>query len=448
MLACMDNDVIFRPLGFRNLTVKNRIFRSSISGRMDNYDGSGAPARIHWEAKFARGGVGAIVSSHVPVTVRGRILPNYATIDRDERVKFWRMVVERVHAYDCKFILQLSHSGHQQDIGGVENQGRTPLSSTSKLDWFHGFASQAMTPAEIHETVRMFADGARRAREAGCDGIELHACNGYLFTQFLSPAINDRTDDYGGSLENRARFLLEVMRAIRAEVGQDFHMQVKISAVDHNDAVEPWLPTGTTLEDSIQVARWIEAAGADALHVSTGSYFPHPWNPPGKFPLQTATDTYDTMISSGRYGLRNYLAFRYLRPIVHLAWYRTTRGRPEEGIGLEEARAIKAAVSIPVISTGGYQRASAIRAAIAGGGCDAVSIARPLMANPDLPLMFARGLEEAPKPCTYCNKCLINVLENPLGCYEESRYASYDAMMKELLAFYEDGDWEAKPEPT
>ncbi len=437
----MENHVIFRPLRFRSFTVKNRIYRSSISGRIDNYDGSGTPARVNWEARFARGGVGAIISAHVPVSVRGRVLPNYATIDRDERVKFWRMVVERVHAYDCRFILQLSHAGHQQDIGGVENEGKTPLSSSSKLDWFHGFSSQAMTIAEIAETVRMFADGARRAREAGIDGVELHACNGYLFTQFLSPAINDRRDAYGGSLENRARFLLEVMRAIRAEVGRDFHLQVKISAVDRNDAVEPWLPSGSTLEESIQVARWIEAEGADAIHVSTGSYFPHPWNPPGKFPLETATRSYDTMISSGRHGLRNYLAFRYLRPLVHLAWYRTTRGRAEEGISLEEARAIKAAVSIPVISTGGYQHASVIRAAIEGGGCDAVAIARPLLANYDLPRIFAAGKDTADRPCTYCNKCLINVLENPLGCYDESRYESHDAMIREVMSFYEEGGW-------
>jgi 2,4-dienoyl-CoA reductase-like NADH-dependent reductase (Old Yellow Enzyme family) len=441
----MDNDIIFQPLRFPNLTVKNRIFRASISGRIDNYDGSGTPARINWEAKFARGGVGAIISAHAPVHIRGRVLPNYATIDRDERVKFWQMLIERVHQYDCGFIVQLSHAGHQQDIGGVENDGKKPLSSTRAPDWFHGFPSEAMTIPQIQETIRQFADGARRARAAKADGIELHACNGYLFTQFLSPAINDRDDEYGGSLPNRARFLLEVMRAIRAEVGRDFHMQVKISAVDRHNAVVPWLPRGTTLEDSIQVARWIEAEGADAIHISTGSYFPHPWNPAGKFPLKAATTTYDSMISSGYHGLRNYLAFRYLRWLVRSAWYRTTKGRAEEGISLDEARAIRASVTIPVISTGGYQHASAIRAAIEGGGCDAVSIARPLLANYDLPRIFAEGRETADRPCTYCNKCLVNVLEHPLGCYDEARFESHDQMIRDVMSFYEEGDWEMAP---
>lgn len=215
----MENDIIFEPLRFRNLTVKNRIFRSSISGRWDNYDGSGTQARINWEEKFARGGVGAIISSFVPVAIRGRIMPNYATINCDERIPFWRKVGEKVHEYDCKFILQLSHSGRQQDIGGIENLGKKALSSTSKTEPFHGFLCQAMTLTEIKETIQYFADGARRAREAGLDGVELHSANGYLFNQFLSSGINDRQDEYGGSLENRARFLLDVIKAIRKEVG-------------------------------------------------------------------------------------------------------------------------------------------------------------------------------------------------------------------------------------
>ncbi len=441
----MVDDVLFRPLAFRHLTVKNRLFRSSISGRIDNYDGSGAPARIAWEQRFARGGVGAIISAHVPVHIRGRILPNYATIDRDERVPFWRLVTDRVHAFDCKFILQLSHSGHQQDIGGVENLDLVPLSSTNKRDFFHGFPTRAMTTAEIAEVVGQFAAGARRARSAGCDGIELHACNGYLFTQFLSSGINDRKDEYGGPLENRARFLLEVVRAVRAEVGADFHFQVKTNGVDYNDALEPWQAPGNTLDEAIQIARWLEAEGVDALHISTGSFFPHPRNPAGDFPVKTVSENYDTMLSSGSLTLRNYLAFRYLRNASSAVWLRTVKGLDPQGISLAEARVIKQSVSIPVLSTGGYQSAPVIRAAITEGSCDAVAIARPLIANPDLPRMFAEGIDNAPKPCSYCNKCLMNVVENPLGCYDEDRFESREAMLEEVMSFYNESGFTPKP---
>jgi 2,4-dienoyl-CoA reductase-like NADH-dependent reductase (Old Yellow Enzyme family) len=433
-------DPIFEPLQFRNLTVKNRILRSNISGRFDNYDGSGSQARINWEEKFARNGVGAIVSSYSPVDVRGRILPNYATIDRDERIPFWRQVGEAVHRHECKFILQLSHSGRQQDVGGVENRGRKALSSTSKTEPFHGFQCRAMTLDEIEQTIQSFAAAARRAREAGLDGVELHAANGYLITQFLSSGINDRDDEYGGSLPNRARFLLDIVRRIRAEAGDDFHLQVKISAVDYNNAVIFWEKRGNTLEDSIEVCKWVEQAGADAIHVSTGSMFPHPRNPAGGLPVDVASDTYDTMLSSGLYTFRNYLLARYalLRPVFRFLWNRTTRGLAVEGQNLGNAAAIKRQVSIPVLCTGGFQTASVIRGAIERGDCDGVTIARPLIANPDLVKVFAAGHDRPQKPCTYCNKCLVNVIENPLGCYELSRYdGDYEQMMREVMSVFQ-----------
>ncbi len=436
----VTSDILFQPLVFRNLTIKNRLLRASISGRIDNYDGSGSPARIAWEEVFARGGVGAIVSAHVPVAIRGRILPNYATIERDSRIPFWRKVGERVHAYDCKFILQISHSGHQQDIGGVENAGKKPLSSTDHIEGFHGFPSQAMTLAEIHETVDAFGAAARRAREAGLDGIELHAANGYLFTQFLSSGINDRKDDYGGPLEHRARFLLDVIRAVRRDAGKDFHLQVKFSAVDHNNDVLFWQKPGNTIDDAKQIARWVEEAGADAIHVSTGSMFPHPRNPAGDLPLVDATQTYDTMLSSGSHTLRNYAFFRLptLRPMMHELW---NRKRPEaiEGISLDDARAVKEVVSIPVMVTGGFQTASVIREAITTGACDAVTMARTLIANPDLPKTFAAGKDTAEKPCTFCNRCLVHVIEDPLGCYDVTRYdGDHDRMMRDVMAFYDE----------
>jgi 2,4-dienoyl-CoA reductase-like NADH-dependent reductase (Old Yellow Enzyme family) len=437
----MPNDILFEPLQFRNLTVMNRVFRSNMSGRFDNYDGSGNQARINWEVKFARGGVGAIISSFVPVQIRGRILPNYATIDRDERIPFWRELGKRVHEHGSKYIVQLSHAGRQRDIGGIEFE--KGLSSTDKPDPLHGFECERMTAAQIQETVTAFAQGARRAREAGLDGIELHGANGYLITQFLSSAINDRKDEYGGKLENRARFLLEVVAAIRAEVGNDFHLQVKISTTEYNNAMVPWEAPGNRLQDSIKVCQWLEEAGVDALHVSTGSSFPHPRNPAGAFPVEEAAKTYDSMLSSGSRTLVNYLAFIGPAGQLYRALWLKARGDVIEGINLPDSREVKRAVGIPVLCTGGFQTASVIRQAIADGACDAVTIARPLVANNDLVRMFAAGLDQPSKPCTYCNKCLVNVLENPLGCYEESRYRSREEMIREILSVYDPAPFSA-----
>jgi 2,4-dienoyl-CoA reductase (NADPH2) len=428
-------DPIFEPLHFRNLTVKNRVFRSNVAGRFDNFDGSGTQTRINWEVKFARGGVGAIISSFVPVSIRGRIAANYATIHRDEAIPFWRAVGEAVHEHDCKYILQLSHSGRQRDIPGFEYL--KGLSSTDKPEPLHGFEAERMTRKDIADVVRQFAEGARRAREAGLDGVELHGANGYLITQFLSSGINDRDDEYGGSLENRARFVIEIVKAIRAEVGDDFHLQMKISATDFNNALFPWEGAGNQVSDSIQVCRWLEEAGIDAVHVSTGSSFPHPRNPAGGLPMPVLYKTYEALAGAGRYTFRNFAIFRSPLGRGFGWWWRHRGGGDVEGISLKDAVAIKQSVSVPVICTGGFQTASVVRNAIGSGSIDGVSIARSLIANNNLVEMWRDGLDRAPRPCTYCNKCLANATENPLGCYEESRFDSREEMVAQIMSVFD-----------
>src|SRR5688572_7584180 len=431
-------DILFEPLQFRTLTVKNRIFRSNVSGRFDNYDGSGNQARINWEVKFAKGGVGAIISSFVPVTLRGRIVPNYATIHRDESVPFWRALGDAVHAHDCRYILQLSHGGRQRDIPGIEYA--KGLSSTDKSDPLHGFECERMTQADIDDTVEAFAKGAKRAEDAGLDGVELHGANGYLITQFLSSAINDRTDGYGGALANRARFVREIVRAIRQRVKPGFHVQMKISATEYGDVLDDDDPKGNTIDESIQVCQWLVEDGIDAVHVSAGHMFPHPKNPAGDLAIEELVKTYDSLISSGTNTFRNYVLFRseLLGRLFKRRW-EDARGDVSkiEGINLPDAEKIKAAVTVPVLCTGGFQTAAIIRDAIDRKRCDAVTIARPLIANNNLVEMFRNNVGRPPKPCTYCNKCLVNAVENPLGCYEESRFPSREAMIQEIMTVFD-----------
>ncbi len=444
--------LIFEPLRFRNLEVKNRLFRSNLSGTFDEYNGYGGHTRLNWEEKFAKGGVGGIISSYTPVSVRGRILTRYAMIDHDDKIPFWREIGKRVHAHDCRFLMQLSHSGRQQDVGGVENLHHKGLSSTNRKDFFHGLLAQAMTVQEIGEVVEQFAQGARRAREAGLDGVELHGANGYLITQFLSSGINDRTDDYGGSVANRARFVLEIVRAIRREVGPDFHVQMKINGVDHNDWLYPWQKKGNTLDDTLIICKMLldDGKGVDAFHISSGSTFPHPRNPPGDLSIKALVRWYDGMLSQGVRTRFNYAIFN--NPIgarLFLWLWRHRRGKVVEGINAAYSKFLRDEIiridpGIRFLCTGGFQYAANIATALREGACDAVSIGRPLIANNDLPeiLRTANGPSRQ-KECTYCNKCLINDLENPLGCYELSRYdgASFEEkwqnMMTEVMSVFQ-----------
>ncbi|MGK7947861.1 MAG: NADH:flavin oxidoreductase [Xenococcaceae cyanobacterium] len=474
----MKKNLIFQPLKFRHLTVKNRIFRSSITGRWDNYDGSGTQARVNWENKFAKGGVGAIISSYVPISIEGRITPNVVTIDCDERIPFWHTVGETVRRYGCKYIIQLSHSGRQRDIEGIENTTTLPTkitpkpapSSTNEADMIHGLPAIKMPTYKVKEIVQDFAKAARRAKEANLDGIELHSSHGYLINQFLSSAINQRTDEYGGDLKNRYRFLHEIVREIRKVVGDDFHLQAKISVREFNNVVLPWTKSGNTLEEAVQICQWLEEDGVDAIHVSRGSTFPHPLLPSGPFPFQMVRYTYDTMTSSGgKNSFRNLILFRYrlLQFIFQLIWGRIPRKvqskykQPVQGLDIQEewlddlfkehvstkefkklldkhqgtvlrdAKEIKQNLKeIPVITTGGFQQASYINAAIEGDYTDAVSMARTLVANNDLVNQFESGKDIAQRPCTYCNQCLGAYLELPLGCYTIDRF--YQRSIKNL----------------
>ena len=203
-----------------------------------------------------------------------------------------------------------------------------------------------MTIGEISEVGHAFAEGARRAREAGLDGVELHGANGYLITQFLSSAINDRTDEYGGSLENRARFVLEIVQAIRAQVGRDFHLQMKISATEYNNAlvVLKLEGAGNTVQESVQVCQWLVEAGVDAIHVSTGSSFPHPRNPAGTdLDVDSCCrQTYEQLASSGTQHVPQPTcssATTLTGAIFRKAWLDARRaGGQIEGLNLPDAR--------------------------------------------------------------------------------------------------------------
>ena len=469
---------VLDPIQFRRgLAVKNRVFRSSVTGRWDNYDGSGNQARVNWENKFAKGGVGAIISSYVPVSIEGRITPQVATIHEDRSIPFWRTVGETVRQHDCRYIIQLSHAGRQRDIEGIENTTIDPHSkairpkpapsATDRSDPINGLPANQMSAAKVREIVKEFAAAAWRAKEANLDGIELHSSHGYLINQFLSAGINRRQDEYGGDLNGRYQFLKEIVGAIREVVGENFHLQAKISIREFNNVIPPWSHPGNDIEDSIKICQMLAADGIDAIHVSRGSAFPHPLLPSGPFPFEMLRYTYDTMVSSGgSASYRNNLLFRYrfLHPLFNLIWrrlpkkvegqyvqpFRGTAVTPEildkffqehisvkdmdellqrhQGTVLRDAKTVKQALKeaqqdIPIITTGGFQQASFINQAIQGEFTDAVSMARMLVANPNLVDKYYKNNRDiADRPCTYCNECLGAYLELPVGCHNIDRF--------------------------
>jgi len=227
-------------------------------------------ALVHYTT-FAKGGAGLIIAEATAVSPIGRITPWCAGIWNDEQQIAWEAVVDSVHLNGGKIGIQLAHAGRKgsthregSGIGSVafEHGGWETVSSTNLP--FEGYASpRQLETDELAVIKNEFVSAARRAVNAGFDLIEIHAAHGYLLHQFLSPITNHRADIYGGSLENRARLLVEIVIAVRAEIGDDLPLTVRFSASD-------WIANGWNEEETSKVAKWLEDAGADLFDISSG----------------------------------------------------------------------------------------------------------------------------------------------------------------------------------
>jgi len=265
---------LFDPLELRGVRVRNRIWVPALCQyTVDARDGVPTDWHLVHLGSFARGGAGLIIAEATGVVPEGRISPHDTGIWNDAQVAGWRRVTDFVHSQGAVIGLQLAHAGRKASVypewGGFpkgtmpEAEGGWPTVSASDIAFTGYAAPRALTVPEIGEIVAAFAAGARRAVDAGFDLVEIHAAHGYLVHQFLSPLSNVRDDEYGGTLENRARFLLEIVRAISAELGPDIPVLVRFSATDYAEG-------GWDEHQTAIVAGWAREAGADLFDISTG----------------------------------------------------------------------------------------------------------------------------------------------------------------------------------
>lgn len=228
-------------------------------------------------AQFASGGAGLIVAEATAVVPEGRISPRDAGLWNDEQRDAWRPIVEAIHARGAAAGIQLAHAGRKASTWWpwADERGSVPeteggwITTAPSAVAFEGFASPVALDAEgIEAVVDGFAAAARRSLDAGFDVLEIHGAHGYLLHQFLSPLSNLREDEYGGSLENRARLLLRVVEAVRAVAGEQAPLFVRISATDHAEG-------GFTPDEAATVGGWASERGADLIDVSSGGLVAH-----------------------------------------------------------------------------------------------------------------------------------------------------------------------------
>lgn len=272
---------LFDPIALRELTVRNRIWVPALC-QYSALERDGVPTDWHLAhlGSFAMGGAGLIIAEATAVIADGRISAHDTGIWNDEQVVSWRRVTDFVHAQGAAVGIQLAHAGRKSSTypaWGFAEHGSVPLDAPDSVapgrGWptvsasdipFSGYAApRALELDELPGIVAAFAAGARRALDAGFDLVELHAAHGYLLHQFLSPLSNHREDAYGGSLENRARLLLKIVRAVRTEIGEAVPLLVRFSATDYAEG-------GWDAEQTATVAGWARDAGADLFDISSG----------------------------------------------------------------------------------------------------------------------------------------------------------------------------------
>lgn len=356
----------FEKTSLSSLSLKNRIVRSATNEAKAGNDGAVTEHLIEYLADLARGQVGLIISGHAYVSPEGQASRRQLGIYADALLPGLQRLTTAVHAEGGVIVAQLAHAG-RWGIGTGGHIARGPMASEEGVA---GRRVLAMTGADIDAVVTAFAHAAHRARTAGFDGVQIHSAHGYLLSQFLSPWFNQREDGYGGSLENRARLLLEVYDAVRGSAGADFPVLVKINAED-------FVEGGLSAADSVQVCQMLAERGVDAIEMSGGTF-----NTGG--------------LSFARTGDR--------------------LSAEAEGYYCEHARRYKEEIKVPLILVGGFLRLTTIQEVLQTGLADYVALSRPLICEPHLVKRWADG-DHARAACVSCNQCFAtNLSKGGLFC--------------------------------
>jgi 2,4-dienoyl-CoA reductase-like NADH-dependent reductase (Old Yellow Enzyme family) len=362
---------LFDQTTIKGMTLQNRLVRSATWEGMCETDGRPSEKLISCYRDLSEGGVGLIVSGYTFVRPEGKQMPGKMGIHTDDFADSYRKLTGAVHDKGGTVACQLVHAGGQTDSG---NAGRQPLApSAVQVDQFPETPAE-LTKDEIRDIVTSFGEGARRAKTWGFDAVQLHGAHGYLINQFLSPLTNQRTDEYGGSIENRTRFLLEVYQAVREAVGDDYPVLIKLNAKDNLDG-------SLELDDALYAARKLSEAGIDAIEVSAG-----------------------TPASGEKSPAREKI------------------NRPEkEAYHLKLARRIKEAVTCPVMVVGGFRSYEVAEKAVTKDGMDYIAMARPFIREPGLANRWLQG-DRDPATCISCNKCFKPGLkEGGIYCVVEKK---------------------------
>ena len=367
---------LFEPIEIGNLLVPNRIFHAATDNGAGHINGEVSDRDVYHYMQIAKGGTGLIITgATTPDQVTGKPTVNCLAADSDEHIPGLARLAEAMHDYGAKAMVQLQHPGRQASwprypvYSASDVVMHMPWSQSREILYENeeakGKAVRQMAIEDIIGLVDKFSDAAWRCKQAGFDGVELHAAHGYLISQFMSPYLNRRADRYGGSLENRLRFVLEIVNSIHRKCGRAFPVLVRYSA-------DEWIEGGRDLKETIQVAKALEEAGVAAIDLS-----------------QCIQETPGSGFSPMYY---------------------------PEGWTMYASEAVKKEVKVPVMNTHVLRDPDHCERLLAEGRTDMVGLARQLLADPYWPLKAKYGKQSDIRKCISC-------LE---GCWQEAHMAKHD----------------------
>jgi 2,4-dienoyl-CoA reductase-like NADH-dependent reductase (Old Yellow Enzyme family) len=345
--------ILFEPSQIKDLKLSNRFIRSATWEGLAATDGTCTPDLVDLIVELASGKVGLIITGHAYVSPDGQATPRQLGVHHDALIEGLGEMSEAVHREGGRIIMQLAHGGLRADpkLSGTTPSGPSPGASLLKTP------GSEMTMADIQRVVDSFAQAARRAKQAEFDGVQIHAAHGYLLSQFLSPAFNQRNDEYGGTVEKCARIVLEVLQAIRRVVGRYYPIFVKINCED-------FIRHGLTLEDFLQIGIMLDRAGIDAIEVSGGTFLSGKLSP-----------------------FRKEIVFER-----NQAYFR------------KATKALKTRIKAPVILVGGIRSYLLAERLVMEGVANYISMSRPFIREPRLIARWQSGnLRKA--TCISCNGC-------------------------------------------
>lgn len=358
----MNLDKLFSSFSIGALKMTNRIVMPPMATHYATPEGFVTEQQTAYYVERAKGGVGYITVEHTGILQQGKASPNMLLIRTDEHASKIERLIGAVHGVGGKIIVQINHAGRQTSsaVTGSPIVGPSPIPCPTRNE-----IPRELSVGEIKEIIEAFSVAAQRVKKAGADGVELHMAHGYLICSFLSPFSNKRADQYGGDIHGRARLAVEVLKSVRNRVGMDFPIICRLSGDEYVDG-------GLKIEETKQIAKILEKAGADALHVSACN----------------AASVY----------------------LNHPPYY------IEEGVFVHLAQAIKSVVNIPVITVGRIRNTVMADQILREGKADLVSMGRALIADPYMPKKAKEGRFEEIIPCISCNRCIKTLRKGAVRC--------------------------------